>query len=245
MTHPSPTVAVDDAVGHMLITALPLEDEDRRGEFRLISPTDYLERKLLMQINTNLQMTRRELYVINVGVATAGCKVTAGDLLDKHHHEFIALGGKWRLREFAKASGARSTSRTNLWRASDTESEWVLLANSKMSVFHEPRSARPRRQQQVTTEFTALTTVKFPSANVARLVKDYYYRPSETNFPTSDSFYMDKAGHGLTFQASEGDKKPHTVKSGGREWLEERGIKTFTYILVSGPKIGNPPSRVG
>ena len=28
----------------------------------------------------------------------------------------------------------------------------------------------------------------------------------------------------------------------GREWLEERGIKTFTYILVSGPKIGNPPS---
>ncbi|KAJ7925755.1 hypothetical protein B0H13DRAFT_1862840 [Mycena leptocephala] len=72
----------------------------------------------------------------------------------------------------------------------------------------------------------------------------YYYRPSETNFPTFDSFYMDEMGHGFTFQASEGDKKPHTVKSRGREWLEERGITKFTHVLVSGPKNGNPPSSV-
>jgi hypothetical protein len=87
-----------------------------------------------------------------------------------------------------------------------------------------------------------LTTDNFPSANVTRLKKDYYYRPSETNFPTFDSFYMDKKGHGFTFQASEGDKNPHSVKDGGREWLEKCGVTKFTYILVSGPKMGDPPS---
>ncbi|KAJ6608433.1 hypothetical protein B0H10DRAFT_2226841 [Mycena sp. CBHHK59/15] len=241
MTHTSPTVAADDLVGHMLITALPLDDEDRR-KFRLTSPTAYLEGKLLNQLNTNIHMARRELYVINVGVATPGCKATAGDLLDKHHHGFIALGGKWRLREFTKVDGASNTSKTNLWRASEVDSDWVLEANGKMSIFREPLTARPRRQKRAATKFTRLTMVDFPSANVTQLEKDYYYRPSETNFPTFDSFYMDKKGHGLTFQASDGDKKPHTVNDGGREWLEKHGIKEFTYILVSGPKMGDPPS---
>ncbi|KAJ7284086.1 hypothetical protein C8J57DRAFT_1677923 [Mycena rebaudengoi] len=241
MTHTSPTVAVDDLVGHMLIAALPLDDEDRT-KFRLTSPTAYLEGKLLSQLNANIQMARRELYAINVGMASPGCRATAGDLLDKHHHGFIALGGKWRLRKFTKVDGASSTSKTNLWRASKEESDWVLEANGKMSIFREPVTARPRRRKQATTEFTGLTTVNFPSANVTRLKKDYYYRPTETNFPTFDSFYMDKKGHGLTFQASETDKNPHSVKNGGREWLEKRGIAKFTYILVSGPKMGEPPS---
>ncbi|KAF8215965.1 hypothetical protein K438DRAFT_619165 [Mycena galopus ATCC 62051] len=240
MTHTSPTVAVDDRVGHMLITALPLDDEDRT-KFRLTSPTAYLEDKLLRQINANLQMARRQLYVINVGVATPGCKATAGDLLDKHHHGFIALGGKWRLRKFSKVDGASSTSKTNLWRASEEDSDWVLQADAKMSVFRETIAAR-RRGKPAATKFTGLTMVNFPSKNITRLEKDQYYRPSEANFPTFDSFYMDKPGHGITFQASEADKNPHTVKDGGREYLEERGVNKFTYILVSGPKMGGPPS---
>ncbi|KAJ7878346.1 hypothetical protein B0H14DRAFT_2567309 [Mycena olivaceomarginata] len=156
-------------------------------------------------------------------------------------------GSKW-----LKVAGLKCTQKHRKGdRKSDSASAdacWSLLSLAdllkaiKMAFQGMCFKMRIKPLQQATTEFTALTTVKFPSANVARLVKDYYYRPSETNFPTSDSFYMDKAGHGLTFQASEGDKKPHTVKPGGREWLEERGIKTFTYILVSGPKIGNPPS---
>ncbi|KAJ6553481.1 hypothetical protein DFH09DRAFT_1495827 [Mycena vulgaris] len=213
MTRTSPTVAVDDLVGHMLIAALPLDNE-----------TSYLEGKLLTQLNANVLMARRELYVINLGVSSPGCKATAGDLLDKHHHGFIALGGKWRLREFAK------------------DSDWVLEANGKMSVFREPVAGRSRRQKRVAPEFTGLTTLNFPSSDVARLAKDYYYRPSETHFPTFDSFYMDKTGHGFTFQVSDGDTTSHTVKDGGREWLKERAITKFTYILVSAPKMGDPPS---
>ncbi|KAJ7451087.1 hypothetical protein FB451DRAFT_710474 [Mycena latifolia] len=240
MTHTSPIVAVNDLVGYMLITALPLNDNDRR-KFRFTSPTDYLESKLLSQLNANIQMAWRELYVINAGVATPGCKATAGDLLDKHHHTFIALGGRWRLRKFTKVEGARSTSKTNLWRASKEDSDWILEANGKMSVFCEPAAARPRRQNRAATGFTGLTAVNFPSSNVKHLKKDLYYQPSKTNFPMFDSFYMDKKGHGLTFQASEGDIA-HTVKDGGREWLEKRGVSTFTYIFVSGPKMADPPS---
>ncbi|KAJ7749022.1 hypothetical protein DFH07DRAFT_961854 [Mycena maculata] len=241
MAHTSPTVAVDDLVGHMLITAFPLDDEDRR-KFRLTSPTPYLEEKLLRQLNDNVQIARQELYVINMGVATPGCKATAGDLLDKHHHGFIALGGKWCLREFTKVGSASSTTKINLWWASEDDSEWILEANGKMSVFREAKPVRPPCKKRAITEFTGLTTVNFPSANVTHLQKDHYYRPSQTNFLTFDSFYMDKKGHGLTFQASEGDKKPHTVNDGGREWLEQRGIAKFTYILVSSPKMGAPPS---
>ncbi|KAF8215957.1 hypothetical protein K438DRAFT_618830 [Mycena galopus ATCC 62051] len=241
MTYPDPTVAVDDPIGHMLITALPLNDEDRT-KFRSTSPTAYLEAKLLRQFNANIQMARRELYVINVGMAAPGCKATARDLLDKHHHAFIALGGRWRLREFRKVDGASSTSKTNLWRASEEESDWVLQANRKMSVFCEPVAARSQCWKRAVTEFRGLTTVTFPSASVTRFAKDCYYRPTETKFPTFDSFYMDKPGHGITFQASEADKNPHTVKDGGREYLEDRGVTKFTYILVSGPKMGGPPS---
>ncbi|KAJ7716380.1 hypothetical protein DFH07DRAFT_973904 [Mycena maculata] len=67
MTDTSPEVAIDDLVGHMLITVLPLNDEDRT-QFRLASPTAYLEGKLLKQLDDNIQIARRKLYVINVGV---------------------------------------------------------------------------------------------------------------------------------------------------------------------------------
>jgi hypothetical protein len=48
-------------------------------------------------------------------VRTPGCKATAADLLDKHHHWFIGEGGRWRLRKFKKSSHARSGAKANLW----------------------------------------------------------------------------------------------------------------------------------
>jgi hypothetical protein len=151
----------------MLIGALPSDDEDR-SKFRLTSPTAYLEAKLLKQLHTNVQMARREMYVINMGVPTPGCKATARNLLDKHYHEFIALGGKRRLREFTKIDHA-STSSTNLWRASPEASDWVLQADRKMSVFRAPLNARSSRQKR---QITALTMANFPSTNVTELRKD-------------------------------------------------------------------------
>ncbi|KAJ7222355.1 hypothetical protein GGX14DRAFT_663370 [Mycena pura] len=240
MTYPQPTVAVDHRVGHMLITALPLNDKDRT-KFQMKSPTEYLEEKLLKQLNRTLIIARRELYIINVGVEAPGCKATA-DLLDRHHHRFIGLGGKWRLREFTKVEGTSSTeSKTNLWQASK-ESDWFLRADSKMTVYREVLAPRT---QTPATKSKRLTMVDFPSANFKQLQLNCYYRPTETNFPTLDSFYMDRNGHGITFQAAESDiLNGHSVKEGGREWLEQCGITKFTYILVSRPKMGDPSISV-
>ncbi|KAJ7222365.1 hypothetical protein GGX14DRAFT_388179 [Mycena pura] len=94
------------------------------------------------------------------------------DLLDKHHRGFIGLSSKWRLRDFTKVTGAHSTSKTNLWRVSEEDSDWFLRADGKRTAMESDNS--------------------------------------------------------------------HSVKAGGRAWLEERGITKFTYILVCGPKMGDP-----
>ncbi|KAF7361413.1 hypothetical protein MSAN_01174400 [Mycena sanguinolenta] len=241
LAHGFSPVCGDGLVGHMLITALPLNDEDRT-KFRLASPTAYLEGKLLHQLNANIQMARRELYAITVARAGPGCQATAKDLLVKHHHEFIALGGQWRLREFTKVDVASSTSETNLWRASQEESDWVLGVNGRMAVFRKPLSTRPPRKR-AKPEFTALPTISFPPDDSTRLKKERYYTPIETDFPMFDSFYMDSKGHGLIFQVLEGGQNPHRVKEDRRpDWLESRGVTKFTCILVSGPSIGEPPS---
>ncbi|KAJ7222362.1 hypothetical protein GGX14DRAFT_663408 [Mycena pura] len=229
MTYTSPTAEVDDRVGHMLLSAFPLTDEDRT-KFQMKSPTDYLEEKLLKQLNRTLIIALRKLYIVNVGVATPGCKATAADLLDKHHHGFIGLGGKWRLRKFTKVEGTS-------WQAFKDNSDWFLRADGKMTVSREVLVPRTRSQTRA-TKFKRLTMVNFPSANVKQLQLNYYYCPTDTTF---DSCYMDRKGHGITFQVTESDNS-HSLKTGGRAWLEERGITKFTYILVSGPKMGDPPS---
>ncbi|KAJ6510587.1 hypothetical protein C8R45DRAFT_1068582, partial [Mycena sanguinolenta] len=163
---------------HMLIIALPLSDDDRT-KFQLTSPTAYLAGKLLRRLNTNVQMARRKLYAINVAGKTPGCKATAKDLLANHHHEFIALGGKWNLRELAKVDEGSSTSETNLWRVTEEDSDWMLEANGRMSVFRKPMSTRLRKR--VKTEFTPLVMIDFPSDESTLLMKQRYYRPTETD----------------------------------------------------------------
>jgi len=185
----------------------------------------------------------------------SGCKATAADLLDKHHHEFIKLGGKWRLREFKKVKGAKSTAETNLWRVSEEEEEDLFLeadgvikipltgkAAGKGKAASKGKATRKTRKTSKPTKYKQLTMVNFPATNLIHtaLQLHHFYRPSDTNFPTFDSFYMDEEGHGITFQATEG--KEHSVKPSGLEWLEERGITKMTYILVSGPKTGQLPS---
>jgi hypothetical protein len=242
-TTDSPTVAIDDSVGHMLVTALPLDDRDRT-QFRLTSPTPYLEEKLLIRINANIELARRELYIINVTIPTPGSKATAADLLDRHHHAFIALGGKWRLREFVKVQKADPAAKANLWRA-DGDSSMYLVADGKMSIRSNAKASTSRIRTRSTnpTDFQQLTTVNFPTQNGVQLLSHHYYRPIDHNFATFDSFYLDTPTHAITFQASEGDR-PHSVKPGGRTWMKERGTKKFTYIYVSGPNAATPSITV-
>jgi hypothetical protein len=227
-----PNCSIDDKVGHMLVTALPLNDRDRT-QFRMASPTSYLQDLLILQLDRNLQTARRLLYVINVGVRTPGCKATAADLLDKHHHWFIGEGGRWRLRKFKKSPHARSGAKANLWQAQEEDCDKVLVADGRMSI--EPASKAKQQQPK------ALTVIRTPTSELGQLHKHQFYRPHESNFATFDSFYIDRSRHAFVFQASEADKT-HSVTDKGRVWMEGHGIDEFTYIYVSGPKMDKRPT---
>ncbi|KAJ6607855.1 hypothetical protein B0H10DRAFT_2070052 [Mycena sp. CBHHK59/15] len=228
----APNRSIDDKVGHMLVTPLPLHDKDRT-QFRMASPTSYLQDLLILQLDRNLQTARRLLYVINVGVGTPGCKATAADLLDKHHHWFIGEGGRWRLRKFKKSPHAHSGATANLWQAQEQDCGKVLLADGKMSI----ETASKAKQQQP----KALAVIRTPTSELKRLHKHQFYRPHKSNFPTFDSFYVDQRHHAFVFQASEADKT-HTVNDLGRVWMEGHGINKFTYIYVSGPNMDKHPT---
>ncbi|KAJ7208233.1 hypothetical protein GGX14DRAFT_633784 [Mycena pura] len=62
----APNRSIDDKVGHMLVTPLPLDDRDRT-QFRMASPTSYLQNLLIDQLDTNLQTARRLLYLFLFG----------------------------------------------------------------------------------------------------------------------------------------------------------------------------------
>ncbi|KAF7333419.1 hypothetical protein MVEN_02357700 [Mycena venus] len=230
----APNRSIDDKVNYMLVTPLPLDDRDRT-QFRMTSPTSYLQELLILQLDRNLQTARRLLYVINVDVGTPGCKATAANLLDKHHHWFIGEGGRWRLRKFKKSPHARSGAIANLWQAQEEDCGKVLLADGRMSI--ETASKAKQQQQQP----KALAVIRTPTSELKRLHKHQFYRPRESNFPTFDSFYIDRSHHAFVFQASETDKT-HTANDLGRVWMEGHGINKFTYIYVSGPKMDKRPT---
>ncbi|KAJ7347094.1 hypothetical protein DFH08DRAFT_870239 [Mycena albidolilacea] len=228
----TPNRSIDNKVGHLLVTTLPLDDRDRT-QFRMASPTNYLQDLLILQLDRNLQTARRLLYVINVGVRTPGCKATATDLLDKYHHWFIGEGGRWRLRKFKKSPHARSGAEANLWQAQEEDCDRVLVADGRMSI--EPASKVKQQQPK------ALTVIRTPTSELRRLHKHQFYRPRESNFPTFDSFYIYQKRHAFVFQASEPDKT-HSVNDRGRIWMEGHDIDKFTYIYVSGPKMDKRPT---
>ncbi|KAJ7505326.1 hypothetical protein B0H11DRAFT_1904692 [Mycena galericulata] len=155
------------------------------------------------------------------------------DLLDKHHHWFIGEGGRWPLRKFMKSPLARSGAKANLWRAQDEDCDKVLLADGRMSI----ETVFTANQQHP----KALAVIRTPTSQLKVLHEHQFYRPRESNFPTFDSFYVDRSQHAFVFQASEADKT-HSVNDRGRVWMEGHGIKEFTYIYVSGPKMDKHPT---
>ncbi|KAJ7714195.1 hypothetical protein B0H16DRAFT_1619125 [Mycena metata] len=228
MTSVDPSVGISDALGHMLITVLPVTDDDRTL-FALRSPTPYLEDILLSRLQKNLQMARRELYIISVAV---GAKATAADLLDRHHHAFISLGGNWKLRPLKKGQGASEVSTANTWRAEDNPTHWLDVSDGRMAV--KSLSVLPSTFSSVATKH--LTMVTLTPEEILTLQPTHFYRPTRANVPTFDSIYCLTPTHCIVFQAAKGNSPAHSVEPAGREWLQGKGIRTATYILVSQAK---------
>ncbi|KAJ7222572.1 hypothetical protein GGX14DRAFT_694615 [Mycena pura] len=230
----APVSIIEDSVSHMLVAPLPFKEKDRT-QFRMTAPSEYLQDLFMKQLDSNYDLARRLLYTINVGVGTPGSKASVADMLHKHHHWFIGEGGKWHLREFKKSPLAHSGAKTNLWRVQANDCDKILVANGQMSLQNTSEKLKRRKK------FTALTVVRTLTSELKTIYKHQFYRPCESNFPTFDSFYLDKDDHAFVFQASEADKK-HTVHDNDRLLLEKHGVKTFTYIHVSGPRMDTLPT---
>ncbi|KAJ7716533.1 hypothetical protein B0H16DRAFT_1613566 [Mycena metata] len=192
-------VAVEGDLGHMLLTPLPLDDTDRT-RYQQKSPTAYLEGKLLAQLDHDLHVAQRWLCLLNICIGTPGCKAVAAELLHKHHYSLISLGGQWSLHRFHKSTAARSKSASNIWCVENGPPSHVLTADGKMAI---TRALKSARKSNATKSFKPLTLVDFPLANRPKLTKNHYYRPTDSNFSTFDSFYLDQSTHGLISRPQE------------------------------------------
>ncbi|KAF9069283.1 hypothetical protein BDP27DRAFT_729786 [Rhodocollybia butyracea] len=94
---PSSLQLPDDA-GHMLLSVLPLSDNDRR-EFIINTPTEYLRSTLLDLIDLNREVASRTLYTICLGCPTPGSRALAAQIFDRNHSPFIRMGGTWELHQ--------------------------------------------------------------------------------------------------------------------------------------------------
>ncbi|KAJ6623685.1 hypothetical protein B0H10DRAFT_777669 [Mycena sp. CBHHK59/15] len=218
------TLTVPGQVGHMLLSAFPLGDHDRR-EFQIRPPSDAMYDKVLKRISTSVDDARRRLYRICSGVDSPGCKAWVGHLFDQHYHDFLLAGGMWRLHVLQKPDGVQGQVIT--WTGLLQPSGSFLRAEKEMSIVDRTTNAPVRP--------ATISRVLFDKQNEPKegkaLSKGVYYRPTQRTFATFDSLYVLKTNHVLAFQASVAKK--HDVEKTDVEWLKERKVKKITYIYVT------------
>ncbi|KAJ7503265.1 hypothetical protein B0H11DRAFT_1984751 [Mycena galericulata] len=210
---------------HMLLSAFPVTDDDRR-QFQIRSPSTAMYAKVLKRLHASDNEARLRLYRICVGVKTAGCRAWAADLFDQHFHDFLSIGGTWPLHTIEQSAGTRMGAARRRWTGRTEESGSFLKADKEMSIV----TTGDQPQQPATVSRVTFDEANEPGVG-SPLSPGVYYRPTRKNFATFDSFYIDNPGHALAFQASRAQE--HDVKEEGLKWLEDRGITKITYIYVT------------
>ncbi|KAJ7225971.1 hypothetical protein GGX14DRAFT_642167 [Mycena pura] len=223
----SPSLAINDEFGHMLLSAFPLEDEDR-SLFQIRSPSILMRQKLFKRIDGSDKEASGRVFRTCKGVNTPGCKAWTSDILNEDYHGYLLSGKTWSLFAMKKSPGQPDTRAgkpvaTHGWKSETTECERFLETSIRMSIV----TARSQLQQQPPT---ASCRVFEKEEEPVDLQPNVYYHPRRKNFATFDSFYVDKPGHALAFQASAG--LTHDVGANGVEWLAARGVRKITYIYV-------------
>ncbi|KAJ7081628.1 hypothetical protein B0H15DRAFT_854479 [Mycena belliarum] len=214
------SLAIPNDVTHMLLSAFPLHDEDRRL-LQIRSPSAAMEMILLKRLDPEMEQARRKLYRICVGVQSPGCRATAARLLDQRYHSILLNGGCWPVSSFKKSATSKGKSATIGWVAMNDPSSFLLARNGITVVKDhiDPPFVSTPHMDLHTEQETSL-----------HLETSVYYRPLRTTFPTFDSFYIDFPGHAIVFQTSV--SKKHDMKEAGITWLRAHGIDKLTYVYV-------------
>ncbi|KAJ7201344.1 hypothetical protein GGX14DRAFT_656372 [Mycena pura] len=223
----SPSLAITDEFGHMLLSAFPLGDEDRRM-CQIRCPSIPMRQKLFKRIDDSDEEARGRVFRTCKGVNTPGCKAWTSDILNEDYHSYLLSGQTWSLFAMKKSPGQPATRAnkpvtTHGWKSETTECGRFLETSIRMSIV----TARSQLQQQPRT---ATYQVFEKEEEPVDLQPNVYYYPKRRNFATFDSFYVDKPEHALAFQASVA--LSHDVSAKCVEWLAARGVKKITYIYV-------------
>ncbi|KAJ7139385.1 hypothetical protein C8R44DRAFT_303312 [Mycena epipterygia] len=206
-------------VGHMLLSAFPLTDDDRRL-FRIQSPSQFLEDKTLRIIDTDMERARQHLFEIRVGLETAGCQALVSEPFDRFYQGLLADGGVWPLEKMTKHSA------TVGWVADANPSDLVLRAHRHMSVLTSANWG---------DEKASIPVMKFDKDHEPKeLNTGVYHILERKNLTTFDSFFVLSATHVIGFQAS--ISREHDVSAAGVAWMLCRGITKITYIYVTPDK---------
>ncbi|KAJ7272610.1 hypothetical protein B0H12DRAFT_588297 [Mycena haematopus] len=234
--NPIPHIEIPDDIGHVLLSAFPLgEDQDRRF-FQIRPPCESMYRRVLKAVDDVEADARLSLYRTCERVDTPGCQMWAAYLYDSFFQDYLVKGGSRPLRIFKKTLlNAKEGAGTHEWIADENECGKYFKVDDGMDVVSStdllwlPAAAQHlvmnKEQEPVTGE---------------TLQPKVYYRPTRRNFPTFDDFYVfcHEQEHALCMQTSL--EVRHTANKQGLQWLRDRGIKKVTYIYITPGRVNAP-----
>ncbi|KAJ7227433.1 hypothetical protein GGX14DRAFT_555986 [Mycena pura] len=224
-SEPANLPAFDDDVSHILFSAYPLTDTDRR-QFRIAPSSAWALQEIFARLNDHVDLARKELFEICIGVSSPGPRSIAADLFDRHYHNRIIAGGVWALRPMIPPPPTKRPVKNRGFKTAGPP-DHILCAHRSIIIQSNAQSPPPPPSPPVPVPCVDFDPAQPPSVFQVGV----YYRPLTRCFATFDSFYVDRLGHAIGFQASIGSK--HDAKESGLEWLKDQGIDHVTYVYVS------------
>ncbi len=218
-----PSSFVPESTSHLILSFFPIASR-KRTVWKVDSPSKPLLDRLFSHIAKDYAEGQKMWFHFNLGSRSPGPRALAAYMFDGIYHQHVTNGGSWTLRRMVanenRTPSIKQTTRS--WRTAE-EAPKVLVACQKIIIEddHQPNISMVSVPQR---EFLDWSVDEPFSVGV-------YYHPQRRTFATFDSFFVDKVGHAIAFQASVASW--HNVSPSGKVWLEERGISRVTYVYVS------------
>ncbi|KAF9048208.1 hypothetical protein BDZ89DRAFT_1057781 [Hymenopellis radicata] len=233
-----PSSFVEESTSHLVLSFFPVAKQTRTV-WKVDSPSKSLRDRLMSRIAKDYEQAQKMWFRFNLDSASPGPRALAARMFDGIYHQHITDGGSWTLRRMVahenRTPGAKQTT-TRGWRTTE-DAPKVLVACKEISI-QDNHPSRISVASVLQRTFNLDWSVHEPF-----LVGVYYHCPQRRTFAAFDSFFVDKVGHAIAFQAGIASRS----LSSGKDWLEKRGVGTVTYVYVSpspGPATVSLPLEV-
>ncbi|KAF9048103.1 hypothetical protein BDZ89DRAFT_1058044 [Hymenopellis radicata] len=218
-----PSSFVPESTSHRLLSFFPVTNQ-KRTVWKIDSPSESLRDRLWSRMAKDYEEAQREWFYFNLCSKSPGPRALAARMFDGIYHTHITKGGYWPLRRMVVNENRTPSIKQTVRGYRTVEDAPKVLVASKEICIKEDRD--PSTSPVLVSERTFLKW----SVDEPFLV-GVYYHPQPRNFATFDSFFVDRTGHAIAFQASIANS--HSVSPVGQAWLKDRGINKVTYVYVS------------